>query len=179
MFIVFFGIGSAVLAATLLCDTLIDNFYLKGMNKQQEVQNEKLMALIADYDTLLAQLEGDPCQLARLAPATLGFEPNEPNTAFPRATIDKLAAARRALSEQPNQPTEEEMVPKWLKPCCRWPRRHILFISGATLILISFVFFGPTKRPSRPMVVTSSGEQPVTGEAKPAQNDKAEPPKAE
>jgi hypothetical protein len=170
-FVVFFSIGAAVLSATTLCDDLLKYYYYKGLLSQSEERLKKLESLNADYDTLLAQVEGNPKELARLAPATLGIEANEPNTAYPRATAGKLAAARRALAEEPNQTTIIQGVPPWLGLCCQWPRRHILFISGATLVLISFVFFGPTRDPSRTMTVTSSGEHKV----EPGQTAKTEP----
>ena len=160
-FVVFFSIGAAVLSATTLCDDLLEYYYYKGLLSQSEEHLKKLESLNTDYDTLLAQVEGNPKELARLAPATLGIESNEPNTAYPRATAGKLAAARRALAEEPNQTTIGQGVPPWLCLSCQWPRRHILFISGATLVLISFVFFGPTRNPSRTMTVTSSGEHKV------------------
>jgi len=159
-FVVFFSIGAAVLSATTLCDDLLEYYYYKGLLAQSEEHLKKLESLNADYDTLLAQFEGNPKELARLAPATLGIESNEPNTAYPRATAGKLAAARRALAEEPNQTTMKQGVPPWLGLCCQWPRRHILFISGATLVLISFVFFGPTRDPSRTMTVTSNQPEP-------------------
>jgi ABC-type Fe3+-siderophore transport system permease subunit len=89
----------------------------------------------------------------------LGIEPNDPNTAYPRAAADKLVAAKRALTEKPNEPSEDDTVPQWLGLCCRWPRRHILFFCGAALVLISFVFFGPTRQPGRSMTVTSKIEK--------------------
>ena len=155
-FVVFFSVGAAVLSATTLCDDLLEYYYYKGLLAQAESHLKKLESLNTDYDTLLAQIEGNPKELARLAPATLGIEINEPNTAYPRATVSKLAAARRALAEEPNQITITQGVPPWLCLSCRWPRRHILFISGATLVLISFVFFGPTKDPSQTMMVKSN-----------------------
>ena len=155
-FVVFFSVGVAVLSAMALCDNFLEYYYYKGLLDQTENRLEKLESLNADYDSLLSQFEGNPNELARLAPATLGIEANEPNTAYPRATTSKLAAARRALAEEPNQTTMIQGVPPWLGLCCQWPRRHILFISGAILVLISFVFFGPTKTPSHTMTVKSS-----------------------
>jgi len=166
-FVVFFSIGAAVLSATTLCDDLLEYYYYKGLLSQSEERLKKLESLNADYDTLLVQVEGNPKELARLAPATLGIEANEPNTAYPRATADKLAAARRALAAEPNQTTITQGVPPWLCLSCRWPRRHILFISGATLVLISFIFFGPTRDPSRTMTLTSSGEPGQTAKTEP------------
>jgi len=159
VFVVFFSIGAAVLTATVLCDDLLEYFYYQNLLRQSEGHLRNLESLNADYDAILGHFEGDPCQVARLAPATLGIEPNEPNTVYPHATADKLAAARRALSDEPNVPARGEEGPKWLGPCCRWPRRHILFFSGSALVLIAFIFFGPTRKPSRSMTVTSKSEQ--------------------
>jgi hypothetical protein len=164
-FAVFFSIGAAVLSATTLCDDLLEYFYYKGLHAQSEKRLEKLESLNADYDMLLSQFEGNPKELARLAPATLGIEANEPNTAYPRAAAGELAAARRTLVEEPNETTIAQGVPPWLCLSCQWPRRHILFISGAILVLISFVFFGPTQGPSHSMTLKSSGGQPPANEA--------------
>jgi hypothetical protein len=172
-FVVFFSVGAAVLTATLLCDDLLEYYYYKGLQAQSEEHLKKLETLNADYDTLLGQFEGDPKELARLAPATLGIEANEPNTAYPRATAGKLAAARRALVEEPNETAITQGAPPWLCLTCRWPRRHILFISGATLVLISFIFFGPIIKPPRSMEITSNqpeppaSAQPLKGEDEP------------
>jgi hypothetical protein len=178
-FIVFFSVGTAVVSATVLCDDLQEYFHNKALLKQANDHLKKLESLNSDYDTLLIQVEGDPRQLSRLAPATLGIEPNDPCTAYPHASADKLAAAKRALSEEPNVAAEEDLTPKWLNLFCCWPRRHILFISGATLILISFVFFGPTRRPSHTVTVTSHDEQPLEDESEPAQNPENGPPTSE
>ena len=70
VFVVFFSIGAAVLSATILCDDLLEYYYYKGLLNQSEGHLKKLESLNADYDTLLAQLEGNPKELARLAPAT-------------------------------------------------------------------------------------------------------------
>ena len=155
-FVVFFSVGAAVLSATVLCDDIAEYFYNKSLLKQAEANLHKMESLNADYNALIGRLEGNPKELARLAPATLGMEPNVPGTAYPRATADKLAAARRALTEEPNASPADMGVPIQIILCCQWPRRHILFICGATLMLISFIFFGPTKDPSRTMKVTSN-----------------------
>jgi hypothetical protein len=158
VFIVFFSIGATVLTATLLCDDLLTLFYLRGLETHSQENLNKIRTLITDYDTVLSQIEGNPKEIARLAPATLGIEVNEPNTVYPRAAADKLTIARRALAQEPNRTEITQGVPPWLCLSCQWPRRHILFISGATLVLISFMFFGPVKNPSRTMTVTSSGQ---------------------
>ena len=174
-FVIFFSVGTAVVSATVLCDDLQEYFHNKALLKQADERLKKLESLNADYDTLLTQVEGDPKQLSRLVPAQLGIEPNDPCTAYPHASADKLAAAKRALYEEPNSAAMEDMSSKWITLCCRWPRRHILFISGATLILISFVFFGPTKRPSHTVTITSHDEKPAKNDSEPAADSQSNP----
>lgn len=174
-FIVFFSIGATVLSATMLCDDAVEYFHNKAILKQAELNLKKLQSLDSDYDTVLKQLEGDPRQLARLAPATLGIEPNEPNTVFPRATADKLAAARRTLINKSEEQAYDESIPPWLGACCRWPRRNLLFFAGGSLVLISFVFFGPERKPAHPITVTAHDEQPLSNN-EPAQNPQTSPP---
>ena len=156
VFAVFFSVGATVLSITVLCDDLLDYFHNKALLKEAQSHLEKLETLAADYDTLLGQLEGDPCEIARLAPATLGIESNEPNTVYPYATLDKLTAARLALTEEPNDPQTDLSTPEWLNCWCRWPRRHVMFIAGSSLVLISFVFFGPVKKSSRKLTLTDN-----------------------
>jgi len=139
-----------------MCDKIVEKYYRQTLLARTEEQNKNFETLISDYNTAIEQFEGNPKALARLAAATLGIEPNEPNTAFPRAAADKLAVARRALIKEPEQTTTQPDIPPWLCLACQWPRRHILFISGSILVLISFVFFGPLKSPPHTMEVKSN-----------------------
>ncbi|MBN2019070.1 MAG: hypothetical protein JW749_02460 [Sedimentisphaerales bacterium] len=160
VFAVFFSIGAAVLSVTVLCNDLLKYYHNRTILQQAEEHLKKLETLGNDYDILLGKLDGDPCELTRLAPAMLGIEPNEPNTVYPHATFDKLSAARIALTEEPNQPQSDQATPLWLNCWCLWPRRHIMFIAGSSLVLISFIFFGPTRKPRRSMTVISKTEPP-------------------
>lgn len=148
LFVVFFSIGAASLGISILCDDLVK--YYRSRNDlavgQQAV--DKLKSLNADYDVLLDQLEKDPNLVKRLAPAALGTEPEDPNAIYPRATPEQLAAARKALAQDPNEQAEAPTLPNWLTRCSEPRRRTTLFIAGSFLILISFTCFAPTKQPS-------------------------------
>ena len=158
IFVVFFGVGATALSITVLCDDLLEYYHNKVLLSQAEEHLKKLETLGIDYDALLGQVEGDPCALARLASATLGIEPNEPNTVYPRATFDKLSAARKTLSEQGDgSPSYDTSTPQWLNCWCSRPRREILFVSAAALVLISFIFFGPMQMQQRTITVTDKG----------------------
>ena len=149
LFIIFFAVGATALAGAILCDDLIEHYHNKHLLKELQTSIQKLDSLNTDYDVLLTQLEQDPNLIKRIAPATLGTEPNEPNTAYPRATAQKLAAARQALTEDTQQINNQTASPQWLSRCCRPRRRAILLACGACLVLISFIFFGPAKPDDR------------------------------
>ena len=107
---------------------------------------EKLESLNADYDALLEQLEEDPNLVKRLAPATLGTKPDDPNTVYPKATPEQIEAAKQALAKDPNDLSDVPMLPNWLTRCSEPRRRISLFVAGSFLVLISFTCFSPNKQ---------------------------------
>lgn len=145
LFVAFFTIGATVLAGTVLCDDLLEYYNNRHLLSVMQDSLDKLESLNADYDVLLEQLEQDPNFVRRIAPATLGAEPNEPNTAYPPVTPETLAAAKQTLTAQAGHSEPDAPMPAWLNGCCQPRRRGVLFACGAFLVLISFIFFGPAK----------------------------------
>ena len=158
IFMVFFGIGAAAVAGSILCDDLTAYFRNRQMLKNAQESLEQLKSLNTDYDVLLSQLDADPNLFERIAPAALGVERQEPNTVYPNATLEQLTIARRALDlaeasvlAQNSKPVPskvegfpQEVDPVWLTRCSEPRRRLVLFFVGAGLILTSFVCFGST-----------------------------------
>ena len=148
---VFFGIGAAAMAASILCDDLTAYFRNRQLLKNAQESLEQLKSLNTDYDVLLSQLDADPNLFERIAPAALGIERQEPNTVYPSATVEQLAIARRALSPAEgralaqNSKFPPEAGPVWLTRCSEPRRRVVLFFVGTGLVLISFVCFAPMK----------------------------------
>jgi len=156
LFCVFFAIGAVVLSGSILCDVLLRYYRDKNLLQVQKQRTDGMKSLITDYNALLAEIKRDPNFAKRIAPATLGTEPDDADTIYPRATVEQLNAARKALTEQSNQQlaslrsgSAEPPVPKWLSRCSEPRRRIILFLAGAALILISFVCFCPTRQASQ------------------------------
>jgi len=145
-FILFFSVGAASLSGSILCDDLVRYYHNKQIVTAARESSERLKSLNTDYDMLLKHLEKDPNLVDRLARATLGIESEDANTAYPRATAEQLAAARRALMEDPNLKSAEPAMPEWLRHCSEPRRKIAIFFSGAILILISLVCFGPPKQ---------------------------------
>lgn len=142
LFVVFFSIGTAALAGAILCDDLLRYYQNKQLLRSAEESLNQLESLNADYDVLLRQLEENPGILERIAPATLGTEPNDANTVYPEVTAEQLDAARKVLAEDSRQQLTGAEVPEWIIRCSEPSKRIILFSAGAFLILISFICFG-------------------------------------
>ena len=144
LFFLFFSIGAASLSSSILCDDLIQYYQNKQLMRTAQDSLNRLESLNTDYDMLLKRLEEDPnLVVERLAPATFGTESEDPNTVYPRATSQQLAAARKALMEESNRKSADVAMPRWLRRCCEPRNRILLFTSGVVLVLISFVCFRP------------------------------------
>jgi len=159
LFIVFFLVGATALSISVLCDDLIQYYRNKQALQAAEQSLERLRNLNTAYDTLLRQLEEDPNVLKRLGPAALGIEPEDPNTVYPKATLEELAAARRALEDRSkatmqtaeNRRMVDPNMPAWLTRCSQRRRRIMLFLAGAGLVLISLICFGSRLEQPRPL----------------------------
>lgn len=140
-FCAFFAIGAAVLSGSVLSNVLLAFYQNKQLLQEQRLRTSRLESLIADYNTLLTELEKDPNFVRRIAPATLGTEPDDANVIYPRVSKELQAAARKVLAEESDQILVEPAVPRWLVRCSASPWRIMLFAAGAVLILVSFVCF--------------------------------------
>jgi len=145
LFVVFFSIGAAALSGSILCEELLRYYQNKQLLRQAEECLKRLETLNTDYDILLGQLGKDPNFVRRIAPATLGTEPKDEDAIYPRATAEQLAAVRGVLEDSGRKVVEPE-IPDWIMRCSKPPQRIILFLAGAFLIFISFIFFGPAKQ---------------------------------
>ena len=149
LFVVFFSIGAAALGCSVLCDDLLRYYRNRELLESEKNLSNKLESLNADYDELLEGLRKNPNRIKQIAPATLGMEPNDANTVYPKATAEQLAAARKALAEISNRNSTEPKVPAWLTRCSEPYRRIMLFFASAALILIAFTCFGPAGQKSK------------------------------
>jgi len=149
LFMVFFGIGAAALSGSILCDDLLRYYHGRQVLQAEQELLRQLKSLNTDYDILLQQLEENPDLIKRAAPVTLGVEPNDANTIYPRPTAEQLNAARKVLTRVQDAPPVEPAIPQWLSRCGEPRRRVMLFFAGAGLVLISLVCFGPAKQTSQ------------------------------
>lgn len=144
LFTVFFAIGTAAVSISLLGKELLRYHRGKELLKKNELFLQRLERLNTDYDALLKQLHEDPDTVKRIAPAALGTEPeNNKKAAYPKARLEQLAAARKALMESTAKENTMLQEENWVTRCNRWPARIILFLAGSALIIVSLVYFGP------------------------------------
>ncbi len=149
LFVIFFSIGAATMGLSILCDDLVQYYRNRQLLKVTQQSLDRLESLNIDYDILLKQLEEDPNLVNRLAPATLGAEPEDANAVYPKATKEQVEAVRNALKQNTNDQSAVPMLPEWLTRCSEPNRRTTLFIAGSVLILISLTCFNPAKRPAK------------------------------
>jgi hypothetical protein len=148
-FVGFFSVGAGALGVAVLCDDFVRYCRNQHLVKEAQASVRRLKALNADYDGLLEQLESNPDLLKRIAPVTLGTQPDDPNAIYPKARAQELAVARKALVEQTDQELAEPPVPQWLQRCSEPVKRIVLFIAGAGLVIISLVCFTPEEQSDR------------------------------
>ncbi len=141
MFVAFFSVGAAALGVSILVDDLLRYYQNRQLLEAARKNLRRLELLTSDYDSLLQQFQGDANFVKRIAPATVGSEPADTHAVYPTATAEQLAAAQKVLSEDFARQRTQPAVPNWLTRCSQPRRRTVLFLSGAFLILISFVFF--------------------------------------
>lgn len=146
---IFFSVGLGAFAFSMLMDVLLGKYTLERKLARVQKNNEILRKLISDYETVLMQIKNDPNIYKRIAPAVLGTEPADPNTAYPKATAEQLAAVRKALTEDLDRGFTGPAVPRWLVRCNQPYRRIILLLAGAFLIIISFMCFSSAKQSAR------------------------------
>lgn len=143
LFAVFFSVGTASLTTSVLCEDLLRYYRYKQLVARAERNLDKLESLNEEYDALLSNIQNDPNLLDRAAMAVLGRRPPEPNAVYPKASQQQLAAVEQMLTEINQSRLEEPAEPKWLKQLAKPSKRLAIFISGAALVLIAFVCFGP------------------------------------
>jgi hypothetical protein len=148
LFCIFFAVGLSAMGVSIICNDLISYYSYKGLLTASQANIDKLKSLNDDYDALLEQLHQDPNLFRRIARVTFGTEPENNETISPKARPEELSAARASLSKKIAQQSAESRLPNWLLRIKQPHRRVALFLAGAVLIIISFIFFGPVSKPS-------------------------------
>ncbi len=146
-FCIFFVLGASAITLSILSDEITQNYKnIENLNLIEE-NSEKLERLIKAYDLQIEQVMNDPEILKRLSRRIVeGVGGGVGVGADPVATRQELRIATEILNP-PSDPNEA--VPLLRSYAERATKQHVkqgLFLSGAGLILIAFIFFGEPKQ---------------------------------
>jgi len=144
-FFITFGVGAGTLTLSVLCEDLTRYFANKQLLAHEQRQLASLEEKVQVYDTLLLNMKKDPDVMNRIAPAVLGLESDDPNTAYPFTGVQELAVAKQMLQKDKNIGIAQ--MPPWLVRCCEKRHRLALFLLGGVLVLIAFACFGLVRLP--------------------------------
>jgi hypothetical protein len=138
-FFITFGVGAGTLTLSVLCEDLTRFFANKQLLALEQRQLASLEEKVQVYDALLLNMKKDPDVVHRIAPAVLGLESDDPNTAYPLTGVEELAVARQMLRKDKDAGISQ--MPPWLIRCCERRRRLALFFLGGGLVLVAFACF--------------------------------------
>lgn len=146
LFSIFFGVGLAAAAASILAAEALELYMVQIKLEQTQEANLRIEKLINDYRVLISAVEQDPNILARLSTVTLGAEPEEDDVAYPKASGEQLAAAKQVTLEKIKYESgDEPAIPLWVLRCVRPWSRICLFFAGTGLVIVAFTCFGTYK----------------------------------
>jgi hypothetical protein len=144
VFVVYFTVGVAALAMSLLADELAERHLILQLWQRTERMNEKMACACRDYEEVVGRMQTEPNVIARLVRVTLGPRTEQDEQVVqPMSSERHLDVAEQVVSEMFPQRDELEELPGWLSRCSSLAGRGALFAAGAGLILVSFACFGP------------------------------------
>ena len=149
LFCIFLGVGIGAIAFSIIVGEIDDYYTSRDALLQLEADNERLKELIEKYDLQLEQASNDPEILERLKRVTLGHQPESEDTVYPKATPQDIAAAEAVILAGQKTEDHDDPFRRIVDRCMQERIRLSLFIAGAGLVLLTFLFFG-AKRPPRP-----------------------------
>ena len=147
LFGIFFLAGAGAIVLSILADPELKEYYQsRAALAQIQRQNEKILSLTSQYETLIGRIESEPNMLDRLIPLTFGHKPQAADTAFPQVQNKTLQTETEKLLKQIENTPPIEPMPAWFARILEPKIRRGLFLSGAGLILITCIFFVTTKK---------------------------------
>jgi hypothetical protein len=140
MFCIFFSAGAGAIALSILAEELKIYHENKITHARILAQNEKIKDLITRYDQQIQYIETEPNRISVLKHITFGG-PEDSSAEHPKASLQELAAASKALVDNSEDQSTPD-IPPWVLRSAEPKNRRTLFFAGAGLVLITFIFFG-------------------------------------
>ncbi len=143
LFTVFFLSGAVAVVLSILAHPELYNYYHNRATLEEvAAQNKKIADLTDQYAARIALIESEPAILKRFTATTFNRKPEAPDTVFPAAGSEKLRAETEKILKSEQTVQSVDPLPDWLQRVIVPQTRMALFLSGAGLILLSFIFFG-------------------------------------
>ena len=147
-FCLFFSVGFGAMTLAILVEPELMNYYLsRRALSDLYAQNEKIKELTDQYTAQINLIEQEPNVLDRIRVLAFNQPPQREDTIFPRSDNQKLRQKTQTLFDQLEQKQNTQLPPPaWLQRCIQPNIRRALFVAGAVLVLLTFMFFGSTRR---------------------------------
>jgi hypothetical protein len=148
IFCIFFAAGAAAIALSFLIQPeLINHFQSVALLDKTNQDNEKVQSLIDQYNAQNSLIEREPNVLSRLQQMALGQTPPQQEGVINPSDYNLQLAAMAKEVLQENPPADpNEYIPMWARRCVDVRLRSALFLSGAGLLLITFMLFGSSRK---------------------------------
>jgi hypothetical protein len=147
-FCLFFGVGAGAMTLAILAEPELLNYYLSRRALDEVyAQNEKIKELTDQYTAQIQLIEQEPNVLDRIRVLAFNQPPQKEDTVFPRGDDQRLRQKTQDLfkmleaKQHPPRP-----LPAWLERCIQPKIRRALFLAGAALAMLTFIFFGSPRR---------------------------------
>lgn len=136
----------AVVLSILAKPELYNYYHNRAALDDLASQNEKIKDLTDQYAARITLIESEPSILERFSTTTFNRKPEAPDTVFPEAGSEKLRAETEKMLKTELAPRPVDPLPTWLKRVIVPKTRRALFLSGAALVILTFIFFGTPHR---------------------------------
>lgn len=145
LFCVFFAAGTGAIAFSLLVGEIDEYYRNSDALEKSEAENKRLEKLDSEYNLQLKQFQNDPNVVSRLNRLTTGEQPVSEDTVYPTASADDISKAGQILNDNPAKAKTNAPFRKMVTRCKEKNLRLSLFVAGAGLIAVTFIFFGRSK----------------------------------
>jgi len=152
-FCLFFGVGAGAMTLAILAEPELRDFYLSRRALDEVyAQNEIIKDLTDQYVARIELIEREPNVLDRVRILAFNQPPQREDTVFPRGDDAQLGQQTQALFEMLEaREIAPRPLPDWLMRCLEPNIRRALFLAGAGLAMLTFIFFGSSRRTAEDM----------------------------
>jgi len=147
-FCLFVTAGAGAMMLAILAEPELLNYYMsrRALNEVY-AQNEKIKELTDQYNAQINLIEQEPNVLERIRVLAFNQPPQRLDTVFPRGDNQQLRQKTQVLFDMLEAKQNTPLpLPAWLSRCIQPKIRRSLFLAGAVLVMLTFIFYGSPPR---------------------------------